>query len=171
MLNQKNNIKRLCSFLVSEIHLVTMILPYIVKKLKDNINIVTILEKDLTTDIKLLTSRLNIKEEEKEKINKINWKCAKLCRNKKIGKNIYLNNMKENIIIVCGNKDYIDLANNVIEKLKTMQINKITIINCYEVMQFNNNVKEILDKHDKILNTSGEMEIEKVFEGYVKKIV
>ena len=52
-----------------------------------------------------------------------------------------------------------------------MQINKITIINCYEVMQFNNNVKEILDKHDKILNTSGEMEIEKVFEGYVKKIV
>lgn len=44
-----------------------MILPYIVKKLKDNINIVTILEKDLTTDIKLLTSRLNIKEEEKEK--------------------------------------------------------------------------------------------------------
>ena len=42
MLNQKNNIKRLCSFFVSEIHLVTMILPYIVKKLKDNINIVTI---------------------------------------------------------------------------------------------------------------------------------
>lgn len=47
-----------------------MILPYIVKKLKDNINIVTILEKDLTTDIKLLTSRLNIKEEEKKKLIK-----------------------------------------------------------------------------------------------------
>ena len=106
-----------------------------------------------------------------EKINKINWKCAKLCRNKKIGKNIYLNNMKENIIIVCGNKDYIDFANSVIEKLKIIQKAQITIINCYEVMQFNNNVKEILDKHDKILNTSGEMEIEKVFEGYVKKIV
>ena len=119
----------------------------------------------------MLTSRLNIKEEEKEKINKINWKCAKLCRNKKIGKNIYLNNMKENIIIVCGNKDYIDFANSVIEKLKIIQKAQITIINCYEVMQFNNNVKEILDKHDKILNTSGEMEIEKVFEGYVKKIV
>lgn len=171
MLNQKNNIKKLCSFFVSEIHLVTMILPYIVKKLKDNINIVTILEKDLTTDIKLLTSKLTIKEEEKEKINRINWKCTKLYKSKEIEKNMYLNNKKENIIIVCGNKDYIDFANSVIEKLKIIQKTQITIINCYEVMQFNNNVKEILDKHDKILNTSGEMEIEKVFEGYVKKIV
>ena len=43
---------------------------------------------------------------------------------------------------------------------------KIKIINCYEVEDFNINIKEILGKHDKILNTSGEKNIAEVFEGY-----
>ena len=43
---------------------------------------------------------------------------------------------------------------------------KIKIVNCYEVTEFNTNIKEILDEHDKILNTSGEKEKGEVFEGY-----
>ena len=35
-------------------------------------------------------------------------------------------------------------------------------------MRFNQNMEEILSKHDKILNTSGEKNIEDIFEGYVK---
>ena len=35
-------------------------------------------------------------------------------------------------------------------------------------MQFNSSIKEILEKHDKILNTSGEKEINEVFDGYEK---
>ena len=58
-----------------------------------------------------------------------------------------------------------------IEKLLENQNQYLTIINCYEVMQFNNNMTQILDQHDKILNTSGERQIEEVFAGYERKII
>ena len=47
----------------------------------------------------------------------------------------------------------------------------INIINCYEVEDFNNNLKSILEKHDFILNTSGEHEIGEMFAGFNKKNV
>ena len=50
--------------------------------------------------------------------------------------------------------------------LKMLENEKIKIINFYEVLEFNYNITEILDEHDKILNTSGEKEIYEVFEGY-----
>lgn len=34
---------------------------------------------------------------------------------------------------------------------------------------FNQNIKEILDKHELIFNTAGEHKIEEVFEGYKKQ--
>ena len=76
-----------------------------------------------------------------------------------------------NVIFINGSKNYIDLTNKNIDKFlsenkgKYKEIN-IKIINCYEVSEFNFNIKEILDAHDKILNTSGEKEICEVFEGY-----
>ena len=79
-----------------------------------------------------------------------------------------LNN--EIVIIVNGNKEYIEATNNNINKVIEKNINKINkkikIVNCYEVTEFNTNIKEILDEHDKILNTSGEKEKGEVFEGY-----
>lgn len=33
---------------------------------------------------------------------------------------------------------------------------------------FNENIKEILDKHEAIFNTAGEHRIEEIFEGYKK---
>ena len=42
------------------------------------------------------------------------------------------------------------------------------IINCYEIIEFNGSITEILDKHDKILNTSGEKEIKEIFTDYEK---
>ena len=45
----------------------------------------------------------------------------------------------------------------------------ITIINCYEIVEFNGSIVEILDQHDKILNTSGEREINDIFSDYVRK--
>ena len=47
-----------------------------------------------------------------------------------------------------------------------MKEKEITLVNCYEITQFNENIREILDIHDKILNTSGEKNIEEVFAGY-----
>ena len=51
----------------------------------------------------------------------------------------------------------------------TLKVKTLSVINCYEVTQFNNSIKEILDEHDKILNTSGEKEIQDVFTGYIKQ--
>ena len=76
-------------------------------------------------------------------------------------------------MFINGSKNYIDIANKNIEKFlkensKNYKEIKVKIIDCFEVGEFNVNIKEILDAHDKILNTSGEKEINEVFEGYAK---
>ena len=47
MENLKNRAEKICSFYVSEWHLVTMLLPYINKELNEKANIITVLEKDI----------------------------------------------------------------------------------------------------------------------------
>ncbi len=166
-----NNVERLCSFYVSDWHLVTMLLPYINKEINEKANIITILENDIEENIKILTKKLNLKNE--EKIFNLNWKKTNGIKYKEIE-----NKMKKlekdevlNVIFINGNKSYIDLTNKNIDKFlkenkeKYKKIN-IKIIDCYEVGEFNINMREILDKHNKILNTSGEKEICEVFEGY-----
>lgn len=73
----------------------------------------------------------------------------------------------ENIILISGNKNYIEIINNNINKwLEKANIKSIKIIDFFEVTEFNNNIVNILDGHEKILNTSGEREISEVFDGY-----
>lgn len=52
---------------------------------------------------------------------------------------------------------------------KKIRKKDIRIINCYEVTEFNNDLNEILENHDKILNTAGLHEIEEMYAGYVRK--
>ena len=52
---------------------------------------------------------------------------------------------------------------NIIIKLlrqyfEVVQNKKVTIINCYNVNEYKDNIKQILDEHQKVLNTSGEKE-------------
>ena len=71
------------------------------------------------------------------------------------------------IILVSGCNEYISFINTCIEKwLKGSKINNIKIINFFELTEFNSDIVNILDNHDKILNTSGEREITDVFTGY-----
>ena len=42
------------------------------------------------------------------------------------------------------------------------------IIDCYSIGDFNENLAKILDNHDTMFNTSGEHEINDVFQGYKK---
>lgn len=167
----KNNIEKLCSFYVSDWHLVTMLLPYINKQINEKANIITLLERDIEENIKTLTKKLNLKNE--RKILKLNWK-----KTNGIKFSVLEDKIKEikkentlNIVFINGNKNYIDLTNKNIEKYLNVNIEKykevkIKIIDCYEVGEFNINMQEILSMHDKILNTSGEKEICEVFEGY-----
>ena len=166
-----NNVERLCSFYVSDWHLVTMLLPYINKEINEKANIITILENDIEENIKILTKKLNLKNE--EKIFNLNWKKTNGIKYTEIESKMKKLEKDEvlNVIFINGNKNYIDLTNKNIDKFlkenkeKYKKI-KIKIIDCYEVGEFNINMREILDKHNKILNTSGEKEICDVFEGY-----
>lgn len=161
---QKNNLTKLCSFYVSDWHLVTMLLPYINKKINEQAKIATILEKDIKENVVTLVEKLNLKN--KEKILKLKWN-----KTKEIEKIEKLEKEQELIIFINGSKEFIEKANKKLAKYiaKPLINNKIKIINCYEVMEFNSSIIEILNKHDKILNTSGEKEIEEVFADYERK--
>lgn len=168
MNNQKNKISKLCSFYVSDWHLITMLLPYINKKINEEVEIATILEKDIENNVKTLVEKLNLKNS--EKILEINWKNkSKNIENileDKIGKEI--------LIIVNGSKDFIKDSNAQIANYLELNSNKlentnIKIVDCYEIVEFNGSIVENLDEHDKILNTSGEKEINEVFEDYNRK--
>ena len=67
---QDNNLTKLCSFYVSDWHLVTMLLPYINKKINEQAQIATILENNVEENVKKLVEKLNLKN--KEKILKLN---------------------------------------------------------------------------------------------------
>ena len=167
----KNNIEKICSFYVSDWHLVTMLLPYINKQINEKANIITVLEKDIQENIITLLNKLNLKNT--EEILKINWKKTNGLKYSELKKQIKKVDEKSklNIVFINGNKSYIDITNKNIEKIlkeenkKYKEVN-IKIINCFEVGDFNTNISNILSEHSKILNTSGEREICEVFEGY-----
>ena len=171
---QKKNVLKLCSFYVSEWHLITMLLPYINKKVNEETKIATILENDIKDNVELLVQKLNLKNE--EKVLNIDWTKKDSKKYSNISKIIEGNNENNILIIVNGNKEYIKEANENIqkyinknkEKLEKANIN-ITIVDCYEIVEFNGSIVEILDNHDKILNTSGEKEITEVFTDYTRK--
>lgn len=169
MENLKNNIEKLCSFYVNDWHLVTMLLPYINKQINEKANIVTILESDIEKNIQTLIKKLNLKNE--EKILSLNWKKSNGIKYSEVENKI--RNLKKddclNIIFINGSKNNIEIVNKNIEKVlsdKKIRNAFIKIIDCYEVSEFNINMQEILNSHDKVLNTSGEKEICDVFEGY-----
>ena len=167
----KNNIEKICSFYVSDWHLVTMLLPYINKQINEKANIITVLEKDIQENIITLLNKLNLKNT--EEILKINWKKTNGLKYSELKKQMKKVDEKSklNIVFINGNKSYIDITNKNIEKIlkegnkKYKEVN-IKIINCFEVGDFNTNISNILSEHSKILNTSGEREICEVFEGY-----
>lgn len=167
-----NSTEKLCSFYISDWHLVTMILPYINKELNEKANIVTVLENNIEENIKTLISKLNLKNE--KKILAIDWKNVKEKESLEINQKLEkLQSNSDNIILIKGSKTYIENININIAKIlnkrsEKLKNTKIKIIDCYEVTDFNGNIKDILDTHDKILNTAGEKEIAEVFEGYSK---
>ncbi len=176
MKNENDFFKKICSFYVSEWHLATMILPYLNKKIDEKIKIKTILEKDIQENIETLLSKLNLKNE--KEFLEINWRKTKVIKYSEFENNM-LKQINENsniIILTNGTKKYINSVNKNVSKFIEKNIDEIlkrkaniSIINCYEVTEFNENLNEILDEHDLVLNTSGEKQIEEVFEGYEKK--
>ncbi len=173
----ENNKLKICSFYVSDWHLTAMLLPFIEEKTEKGEILNTILEKNLTHNMREILTRIQINERIKEKILKIDWKNKNLIKYGDIRKFMekITKNQKTVTIIVEGKKERIEYLNKNIEKWMQKQERKIKrkeikIINCYEVTEFNQNLQEILDNHDKILNTSGIHEIEEMYTGYIRKM-
>lgn len=166
-------IRKVCGFNISSIHFSMMILPYINKELEQEKSIITILEGNLEKNIKQVLSKITINNESKEKILNINWKDTDI-RKSSIERILKteLTEEKNNLdIIVYGSEKYINFVNDNISKFiskncKTLGEKNIKIIDCYAVNDFNENIKEILDNHDVMFNTSGEHKIEEIFDGY-----
>lgn len=158
-------INKMCSFYVNDWHFTVMILPYIKGKMENKEKVTIISEENLEPNIKTLLGKLNIKDESKKEIEQIGWNKTSI---NSINKKINEVTTKDNIIII-GNEKYIENTNKIIEdKIKTGEIN---VIDCYEVMQFNNDIENILKNHEKVINTSGEKTIQEVFDGFSKKEV
>ena len=106
--------------------------------------------------MKTLISRVNLKEEKKNNIFKINWKNDDLNKFKQIKNNSQKN--KEMIIFIKGKENYIKNINENIEKWIN---DKTKIIDCYDVEEVKENFGKIINKYDNMLNTMGETKIEK----------
>lgn len=172
-MKENSSTQKVCSFYVSNMHFATMVLPFVNKQVEEKTNLVAFFENNFTTNIELVLSRLTISEERKKELLDINWRdtnVTKYLNIEKILKN-KLSRTGKNIIIINGSEEYINITNDCIERYleknhKKIQGKNIKIINFYEVGAFNENIKEILDKHEFVFNTAGEHKIEDVFEGY-----
>lgn len=165
----ENNLKRMSSFYVNEVHLITMLLPYMERKIHEDCEIYTVLQNSLDKTVNLLLSKLNLKKELKEKIKEINWEKKTIHDYKKLEKQI--NNPNKKFIIISGNEGYVREINKLFKKYnKSNKVDELILINCYNIVEFNKNIGSILENTDKILNTSGEHEIEEIFPDYVRKL-
>ena len=144
------NKSRYCSFYVSDIHLVTMLLPYINEKLKEEKEFITIFETDISESVKKVIKNISLKRKDESKFLSIGWQ-----------KKENINNMdlENKHIIVMGSDNFIKNINLEIDD----KIENCKIINCFEVFQAEKNIDEIINNHEKIVNTKGETEIEKIF--------
>lgn len=146
MADINKNLKSICSFYASEWHLVTMLLPNLDQKINKGVKVTTILEKDLTKEMETLLTKLHL-EDKKEIIN-IGWQKSNLEDIKQAVQN-------NDCIIINGTKEFIEKAREEVEN-NLLENKIIEIIDCYDIEDCKCGIKDILDKHDKILNTSGE---------------
>ena len=140
MVFKDKKIEKVYSSYVSEYHLEMILVPFINSKIEEKENVVIETEYDMNETLNTLLSKLNLKEENKEKILRLGW-------NKKE------NNIKskDNVIII-GNKDYIENTNR---RIMQKNIEDLTIVDCYKFEDICNNMSEVADKYDFNLNTNG----------------
>lgn len=176
MKKMEKNILKICSFYVSDWHLTAMLLPFVEEQVEKSENLNTILQKNIIHNMKEILSRIKISERTKQEIIDVDWKNKNLLKYGEIRKFMekVTRNQKTATIIIEGDKERIEYINKNIDKWISKQERKIArkqikIINCYEVTEFNENLQEILDRHDKILNTSGIHEIQEMYSGYVRQ--
>ena len=74
-----------------------------------------------------------------------------------------IKNIRGKIVLIKGSYDFVKNINECLEKYGE---NKI--INCFKLEEFEENSREILEKHDAILNTLGVKKISEMFKTNAK---
>ena len=145
MVVENNKIEKICCFYVSDFHLEMILVPYINAHINENIVIIT--ENDFNETVGILVSKMNLKKENKEKILNLGWNGKKE------------NNIEDkSIIIIIGNKKYIENKN---DEIRERNNEDITIIDCYNFEYIKQNMDNIINDYSKNLNTTGFGNIEK----------
>ena len=140
--------EKLCLFFASDYHFEMISLPYISGKLKENKEVIMMTENDLDSSLSTVLGRINLKPEEKQKIVNINWKNSNEDKIKKLE-----NEDKEKVIFIKGKETYI---NNVNKSINDLICDENTqVIDCYDINEVQENIKEIAKGYSKILSTSG----------------
>ena len=139
-------VERLCNFYASKYHLSMILLEYLKEKNNRKMNVITFFQDEIEDEINVLVDKYKYNG---DNIKNINFK---------VTENIYdkdINKTKNNIFIIEGNLDYINEANEyILENLP--KLSKAKIVNCYNFAHQKLYMKELIEKSDKILFTSGE---------------
>ena len=102
--NQKTK-EKTCAFYASDYHFEMISLPYINKKLDESKEVIVLTENNLKETIKKLVSKINLNEDKKVDILKIDWENNDLNKFKKINEDI--KSKKDMVIFVKGKENYI----------------------------------------------------------------
>ena len=78
-MREYNKVKKVCGFYVSNIHFVTMILPYLNKQIGNRVKIDTFFEYDLSKTIKTVLERINLNDIEKREIKNDRFLIGHFC--------------------------------------------------------------------------------------------
>lgn len=154
--NFNMNKKKLCCFYVNDIHLITMLLPYINERINEGTEVITMMETDMSNEAKKVIEEIQGKKS--RSLLEIDWKSKSLSY-------LYECDVKDKLILISGTEEFIKETNRIIAN----RDENCNILNCFEIMQGSEKLQEILDEHDKVINTSGEKNPQEVFEGYIKK--
>ena len=139
MTMNKENIEKNCCFYASDFHLEMTIVPYINKKIEENKRVVMITQNNLEETVKILISRMNIKN--KNEILQIDWK------NDDAKKIIGKNNL---VIITNGSRKFVEEKNKEIRQILGGQAREL--VDCYLFDEVKEEMVEIRDNYTGVLN-------------------
>ncbi|HCF35196.1 MAG: hypothetical protein ACLSD2_01150 [Clostridia bacterium] len=149
--NQKTK-EKTCAFYASDYHFEMISLPYINKKLDESKEVIVLTENNLKETIKKLVSKINLNEDKKVDILKIDWENNDLNKFKKINEDI--KSKKDMVIFVKGKENYIKNINENIEKW-TEKSKNVEIIDCYDMEEISQDMDNIMDQYKFTLKTTG----------------
>ena len=149
--NQKTK-EKTCAFYASDYHFEMISLPYINKKLDESKEVIVLTENNLKETIKTLVSKINLNEDKKVDILKIDWENNDLNKFKKINEDI--KSKKDMVIFVKGKENYIKNINEIIEKW-TEKSKNVEIIDCYDMEEISQDMDNIMDQYKFTLKTTG----------------